>query len=61
MCTLHSVGTGTTSRRQEQHAGGGECMPRLGVFKEAERTSVWLSLSYFLEVEVEDTATWVGS
>lgn len=38
-----------------------ESKPRLGEFRELERTSVWLSLSYFLEGEVEDSTTMVGS
>lgn len=35
-----------------------ESKPRLGEFKEIERTSVWLSLSYFLEWVVEDSIMW---
>lgn len=54
-----------TGRGQVQYPGGRsstvrvmESKPRLGEFKEIERTSVWLSLSYFLEGVVEDSTMW---
>lgn len=54
-----------TGRGQVQCPGGRRSMvrvmdskPRLGEFKEIERTSVRLSLSYFLEGVVEGSTMW---
>lgn len=54
-------GAGTVSRWQEQHGQGNGVKTKASEFREIERTSVWLSLGYFLEGEVKDDTTAVGS
>lgn len=58
---MHRVGQVQCPGGKSRTAGRMESKPRLVRFKEIETTSVWPSLGYFLEEEVKDDTTVVGS